>query len=83
MITGADSMARLPPLLEAFASARGAAKHIFAVIDRESKIDSMDNRGRVLESTKVEGNIEFRDVFFNYPTRPDVQVIIENLLECY
>lgn len=74
LVTGADSMARLPPFFELFASARGSAKNIFAVIDRQSKIDSMDEQGKILDSTKINGNIEFKDVSFNYPSRPDVQV---------
>lgn len=60
--------------MEIFASACGAAKSIFAVIDRKSDIDSLENDGKILDSSKIKGNIEFKDVFFRYPSRSDVQV---------
>lgn len=74
LITGAENLARLPPYQEIFASARGAAKNIFAVIDRVSLIDSMDNSGKILNSSEIKGNIEFKNVFFHYPSRVDVPV---------
>ncbi|ESQ43858.1 hypothetical protein EUTSA_v10005750mg [Eutrema salsugineum] len=52
--------------------ASNAAASIFAVIDRESKIDPSDESGRVLENVK--GDIELRHISFKYPSRPDVQI---------
>ncbi|GMN28258.1 hypothetical protein TIFTF001_041139 [Ficus carica] len=52
--------------------AKNAAASVFAILDRKSKIDSSDDSGTVLESLK--GDIEFRHVSFNYPTRPDVLI---------
>ncbi|GMJ09270.1 P-GLYCOPROTEIN 4, MULTIDRUG RESISTANCE 4, ARABIDOPSIS P-GLYCOPROTEIN 4, ATP-binding cassette B4 [Hibiscus trionum] len=52
--------------------AKVAAASIFAIIDRESKIDPSDKSGRILENVK--GNIELRNVGFKYPSRPDVQI---------
>ncbi|XP_039007564.1 ABC transporter B family member 4-like [Hibiscus syriacus] len=52
--------------------AKMAAASIFAIIDRESKIDPSDESGRTLESVK--GNIELRHVSFRYPSRPDIQI---------
>ncbi|CAF2176082.1 unnamed protein product [Brassica napus] len=52
--------------------ASNAAASIFAVIDRESKIDPSDESGRVLDDVK--GDIELRHVSFKYPSRPDVQI---------
>ncbi|KAL1204136.1 ABC transporter B family member 4 [Cardamine amara subsp. amara] len=49
-----------------------AAASIFAIIDRESKIDSSVESGRVLDNVK--GDIELRHVSFKYPARPDVQI---------
>lgn len=74
-ITGADNLARLPPYQEIFASARGAAKNIFAVIDRPSRIDSLDTNGKILDSSSVKGNIEFKSTHFSYPSRPDIPVL--------
>ncbi|KAF2607718.1 hypothetical protein F2Q68_00045235 [Brassica cretica] len=52
--------------------ASNAAASIFAVIDRESKIDPSDESGRVPDNVK--GDIELRHVSFKYPSRPDVQI---------
>lgn len=59
--------------METFAAACGSAKNVFAIIDRKSQIDSLDERGIKLECN-VEGNIEFRGISFSYPSRPEVQV---------
>lgn len=74
MLVTADNIARLPPFMEIFAAARGSAKNIFAVIDRQPKIDSMSTDGIILDPAKINGNIEFKDIFFSYPSRPDAQV---------
>lgn len=50
-----------------------AAKSVFGVVDREPPIDSFNEGGEKLE--EVKGNIEFENVSFNYPTRPDVTVL--------
>lgn len=52
--------------------AKIAIASIFAILDRKSKIDSSDDSGTIIESVK--GEIEFHNVSFKYPTRPDVQI---------
>ncbi|CAO2197986.1 unnamed protein product, partial [Urochloa humidicola] len=52
--------------------ARDSAISIFSILDRKSKIDSSSNDGMVLEN--VTGNIDFNNVSFKYPSRPDVQI---------
>lgn len=74
MIVGAENIAKLSPFLEGFASARGSATTIFKVIDRKSKIDSQSNDGKII-NFGVKGNIEFRNVFFSYPSRKDVPIL--------
>ncbi|KAL1189260.1 ABC transporter B family member 4 [Cardamine amara subsp. amara] len=49
-----------------------AAASIFAIMDRESKIDPSVESGRVLDNVK--GDIELRHISFKYPARPDVQI---------
>jgi len=49
-----------------------AASGIFRLIDSDSEVDSSSTDGKKL--TDVKGEIEFRDVKFHYPTRPDVTV---------
>lgn len=40
---------------------------------QEPKIDSFSESGYKPE--KITGNLEFENVFFNYPSRPDVKVL--------
>ncbi|RLN82560.1 hypothetical protein BBJ28_00009500, partial [Nothophytophthora sp. Chile5] len=46
---------------------------ILALRDRKLPIDSFEDGG--LRPTVVEGKIEFRDILFRYPTRPEVTVL--------
>ena len=49
----------------------GASEKVFEFIDREPKIA---NSGK-LKPNNLDGRIEFRDVAFAYPSRPDTQVL--------
>ncbi|CAH1803157.1 unnamed protein product [Owenia fusiformis] len=73
VLIGSMSLGHAAPNFENFASARGAATAIFEIIDHEPEIDSSSEEGEKPE--KIEGNVEFKDVKFNYPTRPDVNVL--------
>lgn len=53
--------------------AKSAVASIFAILDRESKIDPSDDSGMTLDTVK--GDIELQHVSFKYPTRPDVQIL--------
>ncbi|XP_037299939.1 multidrug resistance protein homolog 49-like isoform X2 [Manduca sexta] len=61
------------PHIEVFAAARGAASSIFHLLDREPKIDSLDQNG--LSPRRVIGEIVLEDVHFCYPSRPEVKVL--------
>lgn len=50
-----------------------AAAELKILMDRKPKIDTWSNEGKVLET--MEGSIEFRDVHFRYPTRPEQPVL--------
>ncbi|KAI3832046.1 hypothetical protein MKW92_050145 [Papaver armeniacum] len=52
--------------------AKTSTASIFAILDRESKIDASDESGMTLDNVK--GDIEFRHISFKYQTRPDVQI---------
>jgi ATP-binding cassette subfamily B (MDR/TAP) protein 1 len=60
------------PLI-AITQARAAAAKVFATIDRIPSIDSASEEG--LKPTRVVGEITFENIDFNYPARPDVQVV--------
>lgn len=53
-------------------SAIGATERISEILEETSEVKI---EPASLKSRRLEGNIEFRDVFFNYPTREDVRVL--------
>ncbi|KAI6228032.1 P glycoprotein 16 [Aphelenchoides besseyi] len=67
------SVAQAASQIPALIGAGTAAGKIFVVIDRDPEIDSTSLHGDRL--TTVHGRIEFRDVHFRYPSRPDVEVL--------
>ncbi|NWT34229.1 ABCBB protein, partial [Cardinalis cardinalis] len=76
VLIGALNLGQASPCLEAFATGRGAATNIFETIDEKPTIDCMSEDGYKLD--KVRGEIEFHNVTFNYPSRPDIK-ILDNL----
>ncbi|KAG2465263.1 MDR1 protein, partial [Polypterus senegalus] len=56
-----------------FAKAKVSAQRIFALLDKKPKIDIYSTEGLKLDH--FDGNIEFQDVHFAYPTRKNVQVL--------
>ncbi|XP_055338409.1 ATP-dependent translocase ABCB1-like [Paramacrobiotus metropolitanus] len=73
VIIGAFSIGMAAPHLATIATAKGAAATIFEVIDSAPTIDSYSDAGA--RPDKCEGRIEFRNIKFRYPTRPDVEVL--------
>uniref|UniRef100_A0A672U1T8 ATP binding cassette subfamily B member 1 n=1 Tax=Strigops habroptila TaxID=2489341 RepID=A0A672U1T8_STRHB len=73
VLIGAFSIGQTAPSIEAFASARGAAYAIFNIIDSEPQIDSYSEAG--YKPDHIQGNLEFQNVYFNYPSRPDVEIL--------
>uniref|UniRef100_A0AAQ5Z596 ATP-binding cassette, sub-family B (MDR/TAP), member 11a n=1 Tax=Amphiprion ocellaris TaxID=80972 RepID=A0AAQ5Z596_AMPOC len=76
VLMAAMNLGQASPCLEAFASGRAAAKSIFDTIDREPEIDCLSEEGHKLD--KVTGDIEFHNITFHYPSRPEVK-ILDNL----
>uniref|UniRef100_A0A8B9ZJQ8 ATP-binding cassette sub-family B member 5 n=1 Tax=Anas platyrhynchos TaxID=8839 RepID=A0A8B9ZJQ8_ANAPL len=73
VLIGAFSMGQTAPSIEAFANARGAAYAVFNIIDNEPQIDSYSETG--YKPDHIKGNLEFQNVHFSYPSRPDVQIL--------
>uniref|UniRef100_A0A8D3DWQ7 Bile salt export pump n=1 Tax=Scophthalmus maximus TaxID=52904 RepID=A0A8D3DWQ7_SCOMX len=69
VLIAAMNLGQASPCLEAFASGRGAATIIFETIDREPEIDCLSESGYKLD--RVKGDIEFHNVTFYYPSRPE------------
>lgn len=72
MLGGAFNLGMALPHIESFNIARGSAAAIFSIIEREPLIDSLSSEG--LQPQELIGDIEFRDVQFEYPARPEVKV---------
>lgn len=70
---GAMSLGASSPFIESFGIAKGAAAKVFQIIETKPLIDPLANTGDVPKS--CEGNITLRNVFFNYPSRPNVKVL--------
>eukprot|EP01133_Synstelium_polycarpum_P008407 gene8407-9888_t len=71
VIMGAMALGQATPNLANFASGKGAAFKIYQVIDRVSLIDPLSKSG---VEHAAEGDIEYRNVAFAYPSRPDVPI---------
>ncbi|XP_059183904.1 bile salt export pump isoform X2 [Centropristis striata] len=73
VLIAAMNLGQASPCLEAFAAGRGAATIIFETIEREPEIDCLSEAGYKLD--RVKGDIEFHNVTFYYPSRPEVKIL--------
>ncbi|GAA0186239.1 ATP-binding cassette [Lithospermum erythrorhizon] len=76
MSTG-KSIADAGSMSSDLARGNNAVKSVFAILDRKTKIDPEDPKGREVEEP-LRGKIELKNVFFAYPARPE-QMIIQGL----
>ncbi|KFO71118.1 Multidrug resistance protein 1, partial [Cuculus canorus] len=73
VIVGTFSIGQAAPNLESMAKARGAAYEVYQIIDKKRPIDSSSKDG--YKPDKLIGEIEFRNIHFSYPSRPDVKIL--------
>jgi len=66
------SLGQAAPDISAFIRAKAAAYPIFEMIERDTVSKKSSKTGRKL--SKVDGHIQFKDVCFSYPSRPDVAI---------
>ncbi|CAA0843269.1 ABC transporter B family member 2 [Striga hermonthica] len=66
------SLGLAAPDVTAFIRAKAAAYPIFQMIERNTISKTSSENGRRL--SKVDGHIQFKNVTFNYPSRPDVMI---------
>jgi len=74
-VLGFRSLGQAAPDISAFIRAKAAAYPIFEMIERDTMSKASSENGKKL--SKLEGHIQFKDVCFSYPSRPDV-VIFNN-----
>ena len=72
VMMGSMSLGQAFPILEIFGNGLAAAAKIFKIIEQKPKIDSSSDKGE--KPDKISGRLEFRNVSFTYPARPEVQV---------
>ncbi|XP_072431431.1 ATP-dependent translocase ABCB1-like [Chiloscyllium punctatum] len=70
---GTFSIGQTAPYIEAFSNARGAAYEIYKILDEKSAIDGFSEEG--YKPDQIKGTVEFKNVHFNYPSRPDVKIL--------
>nr|POF23278.1 abc transporter b family member 11 [Quercus suber] len=73
IIIGSMSLGEASPCMSVFFTGKAAAYKMFETIKRRPEIDSYNSKGKVLND--ISGDIEFRDVYFSYPTRPDEPIL--------
>eukprot|EP00727_Mastigamoeba_balamuthi_P007601 m51a1_g3461 putative multidrug resistance protein 1 (1653) ;mRNA; f:696341-702590 len=72
IIMGAMALSQVGTLVSSFLEASGSAYELFRTIDRHPRIDPLSKNG---EEVEIEGDIELCNVYFRYPTRPEVEVL--------
>ena len=73
VIFGAQSAGSVFSFAPDMGKAAEASRELKKLFDRQPTIDTWSSDGEQLEA--VDGTIEFRDVHFRYPTRPDQPVL--------
>ena len=73
LIFGAQSAGTIFSFAPDMGKAKHAAQELKTLFDRKPEIDSWSEEGEKVDD--MEGAIEFRDVHFRYPTRPEQPVL--------
>ncbi|CAF1305591.1 unnamed protein product [Adineta ricciae] len=74
------SMGRSASMIPNYSKGKESAQRILDLNDRISLIDPDDTSG--IKLSKVEGDIEFRDIRFRYPARPKLPILRRLKLKC-
>ncbi|KAH6622419.1 putative ABC transporter [Boeremia exigua] len=73
VLLGTTAASNVAPGFGDFAKGSAAAQGMFAIIDRKSEIDALDDSGR--QPPQCNGSIELHSVSFAYPSRPSEQIL--------
>ncbi|KAG2409023.1 hypothetical protein LR48_Vigan01g152400 [Vigna angularis] len=73
------SLGQAAPDISAFIRAKASAYPIFEMIERDTMSKVSSENGQKL--SKLEGHVQFKDVCFSYPSRPDVVIFNNFCLE--
>ncbi|KAL9015581.1 MAG: hypothetical protein Q9185_007027 [Variospora sp. 1 TL-2023] len=72
-LIAATSVSLVVPQIQVLTNAASAAAELFAVIDRESQLDPLDDKGK--SPSECKGSIEARNLNFAYPARPLAMIL--------
>eukprot|EP00927_Polykrikos_kofoidii_P002785 TRINITY_DN11111_c1_g4_i1.p1 TRINITY_DN11111_c1_g4~~TRINITY_DN11111_c1_g4_i1.p1 ORF type:complete len:1275 (-),score=225.78 TRINITY_DN11111_c1_g4_i1:64-3888(-) len=77
ILFGAMGIGQAAPLFANIGLAKAACHDLFKLFDRPSLIDGLEPSGIVPaeDLSKSIGRLEFENVFFDYPFRPDVRIL--------
>ncbi|KAK9236108.1 P-loop containing nucleoside triphosphate hydrolase protein [Lipomyces kononenkoae] len=75
MVFGLENATTIFSFAPEMSKALQAGRNIKKLIDSEPEIDAWSTEGVVVPADEINGEIEFRDVHFRYPTRSDVPVL--------
>ncbi|KAM3509173.1 hypothetical protein MY11210_006428 [Beauveria gryllotalpidicola] len=73
VLVAAQALTQIAPQTVAVSKAAAAAHDMFAVIDRQSAVDSLSTAGKTIPD--FQGNIRVSNIDFSYPSRPDVPIL--------
>nr|XP_014352477.1 PREDICTED: ATP-binding cassette sub-family B member 5-like isoform X3 [Latimeria chalumnae] len=73
MVYGSLALGQTISFAPDYAKAKSAAAHIFALLEQEPAVDGYSDKG--LKPDTCNGTVEFRNISFNYPSRPDIPVL--------
>ncbi|XP_034032436.1 bile salt export pump-like [Thalassophryne amazonica] len=73
IVTSGTALGRASSYTPDYAKAKISAARFFELLDRVPKISVYSDKGDKWDN--FQGNIEFTDCKFTYPTRPDIQVL--------
>jgi len=75
VIMACNTLNSLTSNITTFTDACAAAGSLFGIIDRLPKDIEIKTEGDKKDDDTINGTIEFRDVHFSYPSRPDTEVL--------
>ncbi|XP_033983865.1 ATP-dependent translocase ABCB1-like [Trematomus bernacchii] len=73
ILYGAMALGEANSFAPNYAKAKISAAHLMALMGREPAIDNLSQAGESPDT--FDGNVQFDSVMFNYPSRPDVQIL--------
>lgn len=71
ILIGGFSIGSIGPCLKNFATGQEAAAKIFAILDRVPSIIQPPNPQKI---ENMQGTVELKNIFFNYPAKKDIPV---------